>query len=402
MLGVKSSKSNIQSPEEAKIAGLRDCFKEIGDLKFAALLFVSTCILRARSCNLYCAADFAAASGNRAGFRGSYARLLRFFATGLGELLLLGVFRAVLRLALGSGTACCMAMDRTDWQSGGTWRNLLVIGLSFRGYLVPLVWVDIGRRGNSDVETRLALLDRLSAWWPIGEVPLKAFPLVADREFGGEYWLLQIAKRGFAFVVRLKSNRRVSVWLQGRLRQKTTKLRVVGRYLRQKGLKNIEIAIADEYLCALVCLPNTGTRDKDPYIYLLTNLDEPEAAGEFYRSRWTIECCFGHLKSNGFDLEEQGFQRQHQVEIVMAVLVLLYTLCVLGGLLDEAQAENLPRKVHLKKYANGKMYRQRSLFRTGLQKITTAIALLQKCLLDFVNELFYCLSELYAKTKFVV
>ena len=28
----------IQSPEEAKLINLRDCFREIGDLKFAALL----------------------------------------------------------------------------------------------------------------------------------------------------------------------------------------------------------------------------------------------------------------------------------------------------------------------------------------------------------------------------
>lgn len=396
---MKHTNQNIQSPEEAKIAGLRDCFKEIGNLKFAALLFVSTCILSARSCNLYRAADF---SSNQTSFRGNYGRLLRFFATGLGEALLRGVFRAVLRLALSSGTACCMAMDRTDWQSGGTWRNLLVIGLSFRGYLVPLVWVDIGHRGNSDVETRLALLDRLAVWWPQHEVPLKSFPLVADREFGGEYWLLQIAKRGFAFVVRLKSNRQVYVWLNGDLRLKKATLRVIRRYMQQKGLKSVEIVVADEYVCSLVCLPNTALRDKDPYIYLLTNLDGPQTVGEVYRLRWTIECCFGHLKSNGFNLEEQGFQREHQVEIIMAVLVLLYTVCLVGGILHEAEQEKISTKNHFKKYANGKKYRQRSLFRIGLEKITTAIVLLKNCLFNFVNELMQCLSEFYTKTKIVV
>jgi Transposase DDE domain len=397
---VKQTIQNIQSPDEAKIAGLRDCFREIGDLKFAALLFVSTCILRARSCNLYRAADFA---HNGTSFRGNYGRLLRFFASGLGESLLRGVFRAVLRLALQSGTACCMAMDRTDWQSGGTWRNLLVIGLSFRGHLIPLVWADIGHRGNSGVETRLALLDRLAAWWPAGEVPLKAFPLVADREFGGEYWLLQLAKRELSFVVRLKSNRQVAVWLDGRPRRKTTRLRAIQRFLKRNGLESLEIALLDEYLCHLVCLPNTGTRDKEPCVYLLTNLDEPGLAGQLYQMRWTIECCFGHLKSNGFDLEQQGFQRAHQVEIVMAVLVLLYALCAVGGLLAEKQArEPNASSTTLKRYANGKSYRQRSLFRTGLIEITAQICSLKMCLLDFVNELFYCLSQLYEGDKLVV
>jgi hypothetical protein len=397
---VKQTDQNIQTPEEAKIAGLRDCFREIGDLKFAALLFVSTCILKSRSCNLYRAADFA---GNETQFRGNYGRLLRFFATGLGEHLLRGVFRAVLRLALHSGTACCMAMDRTDWQSGGTWRNLLVIGLSFRGYLIPLVWVDIGHRGNSEAKARLALLDRLALWWPADNVPLKAFPLVADREFGGEYWLLQIAKRGFSFVVRLKSNRQLAVWLDGQLRHKTSKLRTIQRFMRRKTLKSVEVVIADEHLCHLVCLPNTGTRDKEPYVYLLTNLDEPHKAGELYQLRWMIECCFGHLKSNGFDLEQQGFQREHQVEIIMAVLVLLYTICVLSGRLDEMPQQTArPDKGILKKYANGKKYRPRSLFRTGLLKITAKVCSLKMGLLDFVNELFACLSELYAGSKLVV
>ena len=396
---MKHTNQNIQSPEKAKIADFRECFKEIGNLKFAALLFVSTCILSARTCNLYRAADFA---GNQTGFRGNYGRLLRFFSSGLGEALLRGVFRTVLRFALGSGTACCMAMDRTDWKSGGTWRNLLVIGLSFRGYLIPLVWVDIGHRGNSDVATRLALLDRLAAWWPQNEVPLKSFPLVADREFGGEYWLLKIAERGFAFVVRIKSNRQLYVWLNGGIRPQKAKLGAIRRYMKQKGLKSIEIVVANEYVCSLVCLPNTAIRDKDPYIYLLTNLDEPETTGEVYRLRWTIECCFGHLKSNGFNLEEQGFQGEHQVEIIMAVLVFLYTLCLVGGILQEAEQEKTSTKKPLKKYANGKKYRQRSLFRIGLEKMTTAIAILKKCLFNFVNELMHCLSEFYTKTKIVV
>lgn len=395
---MKQTNQNIQTPEEAKIAGIRDCFQEIGRLKFAALEFVLTCILKARSCNLYRAADFA---GNETSFRGNYARLLRFFASGLGEPLLRGVFRAVLRLAMQSGTPCCLAMDRTDWQSGCTWRNLLVIGLSFRGYLIPLVWADIGHRGNSDVETRLALLDRLAAWWPVDEVPPKAFPLVADREFAGEYWLLQIAKRGFSFVVRLKSNRQVDVWLNGALRHKTAKLRVIQRFLRRKRLQCAEIVVANEYLCNLVCLPNTGTRDKEPYVYLLTNLDEPGAAGHLYQLRWTIECCFLHLKSNGFDLEQQGFQRQHQVEIVMAVLVLLYTLCVLAGILHETQTVTSPM-TSMKKYANGSIYRSRSLFRTGLLKITALICSLKMRLLDFVNELFHCISQFYVAHKIVV
>ena len=393
---MKSSILNTQSPEEAKIASLRDCFREIGDLKFAALLFTLTCILSARTCNLYRAADFAPDRGKQVSFRANYGRLLRFFSTGIGQSLQRGVFRAVLRLALGSGSGCCMAMDRTDWKCGGTWRNLLVIGLCFRGYLIPLVWADIGHRGNSDVGARLALLDRLAAWWPKGEVPVKAFPLVADREFGGEFWLLQLAKRGFAFVVRLKSNRQMSLWLDGTLRHKAAKLRVLRRYLQRKGLTSAEVAIADEYLCSIVCLPNTGGRDKEPFVYLLTNLGETQSSGAFYRLRWTIECCFGHLKTNGFDLEAQGFHKEHQVEIVMAVLVLLYTVCMACGVLLQSAQSPQSQKSNTKKYSNGSTYPQQSLFRAGLRKLTNEIKRTDCQLLISVNELLNWLSKTYA------
>ena len=51
-MGVKQSNVSIQAPDGAKIAGLRDGFAEIGDLKFAALLFVCTGMLFARICHL--------------------------------------------------------------------------------------------------------------------------------------------------------------------------------------------------------------------------------------------------------------------------------------------------------------------------------------------------------------
>lgn len=199
----------------------------------------------------------------------------------------------------------------------------------------PSVGVDrYWAQGQLGCPDRLALLQRLAGWWPNGEVPLKSFPLVADREFGGEDWLVKLARLGFSFVARLKSNRQLVVWKDGKIREKPVKLRVLRRCLSRKKLKTAEVAIAGEYVCHLVCLPNTGTRDKDPYIYLFTNLDDPGQAGAYYELRWTIESCFKHLKTNGSDLEGQGFRHGHQLEIVMAVLVLLYVLCVVRGVLQ--------------------------------------------------------------------
>lgn len=93
-------------------------------------------------------------------------------------------------MVLNSGIPVSLVMDRTDWEYGEGWSNLLVTGLCFEGYFIPLVWTDIGQRGNSNAAVRLSPLEKLAAWWPREEVPIRSFPLVADREFDGDDWLL--------------------------------------------------------------------------------------------------------------------------------------------------------------------------------------------------------------------
>lgn len=51
-----------------------------------------------------------------------------------------------------------------------------------------------------------------------------------------------------------------------------------------------------------------------------------------YRIRWTTECFFKHLKSNGFDLEELGFQSFKKIRLLVAIVVVLYVICVAEGL----------------------------------------------------------------------
>ena len=395
---MKQKKQPPDPPEVAKIVSLRSCFREIGDLKFACLVFVLLCILKSRSCNLNRAADFAPSDGRPSKASSDYARLCRFFATGIGDELQKGVFRAVLRLALQSGSPAALVIDRTDWELGKTsWCNLLTIGLSFKGYFIPLLWEDLGRRGNSGGAVRLALIDRLLEWWPYEAVSPKKFPVLADREFAGEQWLLDLAKRGFLFVVRLKSNRQLTIWMEGAIRERPAGARALRRFLARKGLDSTEIVLVGEYICHFVALKNTAGRDKEPFVYLFTNLDQPQLAGDFYRLRWTIECCFKHLKSNGFNLEDHAFVKPHQIDIVMALVVLLYTLCMIGALisLNEDLAQNRTQRV--KKYSGQKTYPAKSLFRVGLTRITK-LTDANFAFLNFVNDLFQWFSPAYIFT----
>lgn len=397
-MGVKQKKQLTDSPEVAKIISLRTCFREIGDLKFACLVFVLLCILKSRSCNLNRAADFAPVEEKQTKPGSHYTRLCRFFATGIGEELQKGVFRAVLRLALQSGSPTALVIDRTDWELGNTdWCNLLTIGLSFKGYFIPLIWEDLGHRGNSNAAARLALIDTLIKWWPYEEISPRKFPILGDREFAGEGWLLDLAKRGFLFVVRFKSNRKLTIWFEEAIRERRAGARALRRFLARKGFNSTEIVLADEYICHFVALKNTAGRDSEPWLYLFTNLDDPQQAGAFYELRWTIECCFKHLKSNGFNLEDHGFDKPHQINIIMGMVVLLYTICLMGGIisLQEDSAQN--RKPRFKKYKKGKSYPAKSTFRIGLTKITYLTSI-NNAFLSFVNDLLSWFSPAYIFT----
>lgn len=385
-----------QSPEEVKIKSLRDYFEGICDSKFESLCLVMRCIFFSQTCNLNKAARVAPLLGEKANKKALHARLVRFFSTGIGNTIQQGVVQAVLNLGLQSGKPCALAIDRTNWKRGEQWHNLLVLGLCFEGYLIPLVWVDLGHQGNSEAKLRLHLLRNLAALWPEDALPLKSFPLVGDREFAGEQWLAEVIELGFDFVVRIKCNRKMMIWLNNELRDKAVRLTVLQRYLNSQNSTYAEVLIAGLVFCHFVFLPNADKRDKDSWIFLITSLDKAQLAGDYYRIRWSIECCFKHLKTNGFNLESQNLHYVHQVEILMAVLVLLYTISTVQGLLQRSIERAKRPKSSQRRYQNGTQYDAQSTFSLGVDRLFARVATSFYDLLNIFKELMHYPSTTYA------
>ena len=110
-----------------------------------------------------------------------------------------------------------LSIDRTTWQIGQRRINLLVIGIVHENICIPLVWKDLGRKGNSNVTQRLALLDKLLAGWKELSVEIPLLEMSGDREFIGDEWLVSLEHRGLDFVLRLKENQKFHVWHKKRL-----------------------------------------------------------------------------------------------------------------------------------------------------------------------------------------
>ena len=92
---------------------------------------------------------------------------------------------------------------------------------------------------------------------------------------------------------------------------------------------------------------------------LLTNIDWPKhKVLACYRIRWCTESLFRHLKSNGFDLEAMGFANRRKIRLLVAIVVVLYVICVAEGL---KHFERIGRK----RYQDGSAYGSESVFRNG-------------------------------------
>jgi len=116
--------------------------------------------------------------------------------------------------------------------------------------------------------------------------------------------------------------------------------------------QTVELVLAGESIAQIRVLKNEGKQAKtQPYLYLITNIEQPDLASAIYRTRWKIETCFAYLKSKGLNLEAFNLSGTHKTDILMAVLTLVYALTVKTG--EEVQQEEPPK---MSEYANGKVY----------------------------------------------
>jgi hypothetical protein len=82
-----------------------------------------------------------------------------------------------------------------------------------------------------------------------------------------------------------------------------------------------------------VVFSNPQNYPKEPLLFFITGLKNDSKATDAYKKRWLIECLFKHLKSNGFNLEGWGVKVSHKIELMMAILALVYAFVVKQGLI---------------------------------------------------------------------
>lgn len=131
---------------------------------------------------------------------------------------------------------------------------------------------------------------------------------------------------------------------------------------------------------SIVMTKNLKQDRKEPYIYFISNMENASEVLSSYMERWKIECCFRHLKSNGFNVEEMNFKNDDKIQLMIGVVIIAYVLAIREGILKHCK-----NPIRLKKYANGKMYLSVSLFRTGLEILDQLILTAKSFIKYIVN-----------------
>lgn len=388
------------SPLYTKLQELSGPWAKMSSNKLKNILQISCCILKARSCNLQkCRDELSSVTGEASIKQATaYARLKRVFQTGVIRPLLKSLFLLVLYLIC-PGRECLLILDRTEFSVGRHWINLLVFGLEWQGVFIPLIWRDLGKRKVSTQAERIELLDRLLAWWKASKLDLPLICLVGDREFTGQDWIMALENRQIQYVIRIKSNLRFPVWLNNQVKDRLICLKTLARYMIRHQQNRMEILIHGTLVSTIMLMPQERSKAKENFVLLITNIDDWQQAQAIFRRRWPIECCFKHMKTNGFDLEALHLEGQHKINLLFGILTFVYVLAVHQGIMDQYE-----QQVKLKTQANGKIYREQSLFRFGLYQLKLHIKELGHLIsyllnfIQYISKLTKCKKLIFEKT----
>lgn len=239
-----------------------------------------------------------------------------------------------------------LVLDGSSWISKGRKYHFLTLSVLYQGVSIPVWWLELGKLGvSSDWERRLLLKLAKKLFKLQGKV------LLADREYVGQTWFKTLHEARIDFVIRMRENIfHKQIQLKGK---SVSKLENQAKTRLGKPVwKRFELDGYQYYYVLVAYKTKSGKLD---FVRLITTLT-PAKAVAGYAKRYRIESMFRHLKSNGFDLESLNVKQAGKINMMMAALVLAYTLAVVEGL------KKFKRCIALKKHGWPEM----SVFRFGL------------------------------------
>ena len=271
-----------------------------------------------------------------------YQRLKRFVQFTLPDFL---VARFVLA-HLQDEQQLLLVLDRTNWKLGCADINILLLSVRWQTFSFPLVWTLLPHSGNSNMATRIALVEQVMPF-----LQGRKLLLAADREFVGRDWFVALRRLNISPVIRLRADSVVEgspVWVRlkklrpGEVRVWYKSVYVYGVTLRVLACKNLH-----------------------GQTLFLAYQGHAGPALKRYALRWTAENMHQALKSRGFFLESTHLTQPARVSTLLAVIALAFVWCCLVGNFEEQRDPS-------RRLRHG--YPPKSLFRRGLDALRTVLS----------------------------
>ena len=95
-----------------------------------------------------------------------------------------------------------LSIDRANWKLGKANINILCLGICHIGICFPIIWISLDKRGNSNTQERITLMERFIKFFGIEKIRC----LTADREFIGFEWFSYLLEKEIPFRIRIKDN----------------------------------------------------------------------------------------------------------------------------------------------------------------------------------------------------
>jgi hypothetical protein len=306
-------------------------------IKFLARFLIA--LLAAKTVNLQQLAVFFAGTAKTESNYKRIKRFLRFFEINEAELAQMMV--RLMKLA----PPFVITIDRTEWQLGKRWVNVLMLAIVHKGVAVPLLWMVFDKKGCSSDAERKMILEKYLNIFPASSIKF----VTADREFASRGWLDYLAEKKIGFCLRIKANVRITDKSGKRLLRasrilQTAKLETPVNCRRKRKLWNHWVWLS-------------GVRKANGEQILIVSAEEGGKALSNYCLRWQIETLFGVLKTRGFRLEDTHLTETDRVSRLLALLAIAFCWAIKSG-------EFVCRQKPLKRKKHGRL--EKSIFRAGL------------------------------------
>jgi hypothetical protein len=242
-----------------------------------------------------------------------------------------------------------LALDRTNWAYGKTQINILTLAIVIKGTAIPLFWLFLDKKGNSNTQERIQLIDIFLAVFPATKIR----GLLCDREFIGVAWLNALIERSIPFCIRIKHNMKVYC----------PKKKTINKGIR--GLGRGCSIVFDGLYCVGdkediqakgIKVAALRRLDNGELVIIITNGD-PQQALVDYAKRWGIEVLFANLKTRGFNIEDTHLTDLGRISTMLQIVSIAYIWALRTG---EWRSHDEP--IRLKTHGRKEI----SIFRKGL------------------------------------